>query len=289
MLISELYTDGVHLLKDAGIVDAELEISLLLAHILGKTRTHIYLSGSENVSENAGNEFTYALAKRLERMPLAYITGEQEFWSLPFTVSPDVLIPRPETEQMLEMVLSVIEDWSLKVENVLDLGTGSGVIAIVLAKEIAQASVVAVDQSLKSLKIAKSNVVRHGLAARVQCLCSDWGASVRNGEWDLIVSNPPYVASDILHSLAPEVQKEPLAALNGGKYGMESIYDLVFQVEQLLKPGGWFFMEIGYDQERYVEDLFQSIPSFEKVTVRRDHAGLPRVAQARKIDQTLTK
>ncbi len=284
MLISELYKHGVKLLNDAGIADSELEVSLLLAHFLQKSRTYIYLFGSETVSENSRTKFENSLAKRLERFPLAYIIGEQEFWSLPFTVSPDVLIPRPETEQMLEMVLSAVQDYPCKVENILDLGTGSGAIAIVLAKEIEQASVVAIDRSMAALKIAQTNILRHGLSNRVHCLCSDWGRSVAPLKWDLIVSNPPYIAGDVMDDLEPEVQKEPGSALDGGIHGMETIQVLASQLQKLLKPGGWFFMEIGYDQEQYVLDLFHSFSCFEKIRVRKDHAGLARVLQAQKVN-----
>lgn len=282
MLISDLYKNGVKLLDGAGIPDAGLEVSLLLAFILNKSRTNIYLTASETVSEETKTRFEKVLAQRLKRTPLAYITGEQEFWSLPFSVTPDVLIPRPETEQMLEMVLACVKDSVFRIEKILDLGTGSGAIAIVLAREIDNALVVAVDRSIAALKITKQNINKHNLSKRVHCLCSDWGKAVQNEQWDLIVSNPPYIASDVMASLDPEVQKEPGIALDGGVCGIEAISVLVAQLEGLLKPGGWFFMEIGYDQEDAVGNLFSSLPFFNDIAVRRDHAGLPRVLRARR-------
>jgi release factor glutamine methyltransferase len=282
VLISELYKKGVKLLQEAGLADPELEVSLLLAHYLQKSRSHIYLSGSETVPEKVGTEIEEALRKRLDRIPLAYIIGEQEFWSLPFIVSPDVLIPRPETEELLEIVLSVAHDSPFEIKNILDLGTGSGVIAIVLAMEFKQASVVAVDRYMAALKITGQNIVRQGLSKRVHRLCSDWGSACSNTKWDLIVSNPPYVAREVMADLQPEVRKEPGTALDGGKHGMETISVLASQLEGLLKPGGWFFMEMGYDQEEQVLKLFQALIAFENIKVHKDHAGLPRVLQAQK-------
>ena len=282
MTVSEFYTLAVSLLTAAHIPDPEIEASLLLGYLLDKSRAEVLLAGPEHLAANDVKKLEQQLSLRLQRLPLAYVVGEQEFWSLPFTVTPDVLIPRPETEQLLEIVLRTLKTHDSCVRWGLDLGAGSGVIASVLALELPEARIVAVDRSLAALAVVCRNIKRHALSTRVFPLCASWGQAVTPGCWDLIVSNPPYVAAAAMATLAPEVQAEPKSALDGGRDGMEEIRIICHQLADLLQPRGWFFMEIGFDQKELVLDLFHANPCFSDVAVHHDYAGLPRVLQARK-------
>ena len=297
MQVKEILRQAVQRLNSAGIASAELEATLLLGHQLGIETVGIYLSAEDIVEGDNLVLFEGLLSRRLNREPLAYILGKKEFWSLEFNVTKDVLIPRPETEFLVETVLQVLQNKETGPESavkILDLGTGSGVIAIVLAREMPDAQVLAIDYSVAALQVAYSNASRHGVSDRVHFLNADWFTAIRDGEmFDLVVSNPPYVAREILdkpsdsgpETLAPEVVgHEPLIALDGGMQGLQSIYQISERLLSFLRPGGWFFMEIGADQGKEVMDHFHSIAGFDSITVYEDYAGLPRVFQARRED-----
>jgi release factor glutamine methyltransferase len=295
MQVKDLLRQTKQRLEDAGITDAELEASLLLAHLLGVDKVRVHLSGQDTLNSNDLGLFEALLTRRLNREPLAYILGSKEFWSLEFNVSKNVLIPRPETEFLVETVLQVF-NYQANSPNrsfsILDLGTGSGVIAIVLAREIQSASVLAIDYSEAALQVAVKNAAKHGVSDRVHFLNSDWFAAIKPGEkFDLVVSNPPYVAREILDkpcgnspdALEPEVVgHEPRMALDGGLQGLQSIIQISDKLLSFLKPGGWFFMEIGADQAAEVVNHFNGIAEFGCIKVYEDYAGLPRVFQARK-------
>jgi len=280
----ELYQSGVSRLKEADIEDAEIESSLLLGHLLNLSRAQIFLH-EEQLADSVIQDFEHYLSRRLTREPLSYILGEQEFWSLPFYVNRDVLIPRPETELLLEIVLQVLkgEEQELS-DRVLDMGTGSGVIPIVLALELPQALVCTLDISYAAQVVARKNAARHGVQDRVSFITSDWLAGIRRTPlFDLVVTNPPYVARESFESLQPEVSLfEPRLALDGGPEGKEVISRFAGDVAAVLKPGGRFFMEIGADQSHFVMDLFSSFPEFDGLTVYEDYAGLPRIFHARR-------
>ena len=297
MQVKEILRQTVQRLNSAGIASAELEATLLLGHQLGVDTVGIFLAAEDRVENDNLLLFEGLLNRRLNREPLAYILGKKEFWSLEFSVTKDVLIPRPETEFLVETVLQVLQNRSTGPDTavkILDLGTGSGVIAIVLALEMEDARILAIDYSVAALQVACNNASRHGVSGRVQFLNSDWFAAIRDGEmFDLVVSNPPYVAREILDkpsgsspaTLQPEVVgHEPLIALDGGMEGLQSIYQISERLLSFLKPGGWFFMEIGADQGEKVMDHFNSIAEFDSITVYEDYAGLPRVFQARRED-----
>lgn len=280
----ELYQSGVSRLKEADIEDAEIESSLLLGHLLNLSRAKIFLH-EEQLADSVIQDFEHYLSRRLTREPLSYILGEQEFWSLPFYVNRDVLIPRPETELLLEIVLQVLkgEEQELS-DRVLDMGTGSGVIPIVIALELPQALVCTLDISYAAQVVARKNAARHGVQDRVSFITSDWLAGIRRTPlFDLVVTNPPYVARESFESLQPEVSLfEPRLALDGGPEGKEVISRFAGDVAAVLKPGGRFFMEIGADQSHFVMDLFSSFPEFDGLTVYEDYAGLPRIFHARR-------
>jgi len=293
--IKDLFKNGVQRLHQAGIPEPELEISLLLAHVLNIDRTALLLARDQNLSVGQLERFEKNIQRRLQREPLAYIVKEKEFWSLPFKVSNDVLIPRPETELLIETALKTAKRLyrtpTEKTVKILDLGTGSGIIAVVFALELPAATVTAVDLSFNALKVAKHNAKRHKVAKRIHFINCDWfGGIAPKEKYDLVLSNPPYIARDIIEkpygeareSLQPEVGGyEPHMALDGGERGVQSIIRIAENLEKILKPGGWFFMEIGADQTEDVTDIFTETAHYDNITIHNDYAGMPRVFQAR--------
>ncbi|MFH1215981.1 MAG: peptide chain release factor N(5)-glutamine methyltransferase [Pseudomonadota bacterium] len=281
----DLYQFGIQRLKEVGIPDADIEAGLLVGHLLGLSRAQLFLHEAD-ISDSVADRFAENLKRRLEREPLAYILEEQEFWSLPFYVNSDVLIPRPETELLLDIVLQVIKGEGLDVAGIslLDMGTGSGVIPIVLALELPGSSVYGLDVSRAAQKVALRNAKRHGVAENISFIASDWLSAIRPQPFfDLVITNPPYVARESFETLQPEVSCfEPRLALDGGEKGMEVIAGFAGQVASVLKSGGRFFMEIGADQGMLVMDLFSSFPEFDGLTVYEDYAGLPRIFHARR-------
>jgi len=286
--VLEMATDR---LRQAGIPDAGLEATIMLTHLLGVNRAGLILTADRAIEPALLDTLERWLGRRREREPLAYILGEWEFWSLPFKVTNAVLIPRPETEFLVETALRTVRDSGEKLPALIaDLGIGSGAVAVVLALELPHAMVYGIDLSLAALRVARDNIKTHRVEDRVLPVNGDWLAALRPERlFDLVVSNPPYIASPLLERpwgpgadrLQPEVgQYEPRQALDGGRHGLEAIDRIAADLHNHLKPGGWLFMEIGADQGDYVARLFRELAYLE-VMVHRDYAGLPRVLQAR--------
>jgi release factor glutamine methyltransferase len=294
--IKDIFTDGVRRLKQVGIIESELEVSLLLADLLNIDRTTLLLAEDRTLDAGQLEKFEKNILRRLQREPLAYIAEEKEFWSLPFKVSKDVLIPRPETELLIEITLKTVKSLyknpDKQTMKILDLGTGSGIIAVVLALELPAAAVTAIDLSCNALKVAKHNAKRHEVAERIHFVNCDWfGGISSRAEYDLVLANPPYIARDIIEkpfgetceSLQPEVLRyEPHLALDGGERGIQSIIRIAEDLGKRLKSGGWFFMEIGADQAEDVSGIFREIAQYKTIVIHNDYAGLPRVFQAQK-------
>lgn len=295
MQIKTVFHNAVQHFKDSGMMDPELEVSLLLSHALEMKRTAVLLAGEMDLSDAQRDIFAKSVSRRLAREPIAYILGEKEFWSLDFKVTRDVLIPRPETEFLLEKALDVLRcsaENSVPPVRILDLGTGSGVLAIVLALELATAEITAIDYSYRALKVARHNAAKHKVAARINFINCSWcDALAAKPEFDAVISNPPYIAEEILAkpfgatagALQPEVGKfEPRLALDGGVRGLAEIGRIAADLGKVLKQGGWFFMEIGGDQKNEVFDIFQRTAAYDSLEMYHDYAGLPRVFLARK-------
>lgn len=285
MSIRDTYQSAVRSLQAAGIPDADLEVAFLLGRLLKMNRAQLLLAADAEVPADILQIFEEWLKRRQHHEPHAYITGEQEFWSLPFQVSPAVLIPRPETEFLLEKTLSIVGRSGPLPRRILDLGAGSGVISVVLAREFPGAEVFGVDLSFAALEIARANVRRHHVADRVHLINADWLQGLRPTEsFDLVVSNPPYIDPATFPDLQPEVVgHEPHLALQGGDSGLAAISTILEGLHLVLRQGAWFFMEIGADQGDMVLDIFTARAKYENLTVYKDYAGLPRVLQARKI------
>lgn len=286
MRLFELLNFGVKELEQAGIAEASLDARILLEAATGLNRTGIFLEAKKTVDKRALEKFLRLLDRRKRREPVAYILAEKEFWSMPFTVSPDVLIPRPETEFLLDRVLALADNRNLSQGVNLDLCCGSGVIAVVLAKETGM-PVVAADISRKALEITSSNVIRHGLTHLIYPVQADLLEPFGRSRFSLVVTNPPYVRrEDVLNNLEPEVSEfEPHLALDGGEKGLDLIKKIYSRLVDVLIPGGQLFMEIGYDQGDDLRELFtmsSAAMCFEKFDIIKDYAGLDRVVHAKR-------
>ncbi|CAK8717880.1 Release factor glutamine methyltransferase [Candidatus Electronema halotolerans] len=284
LTIHDVLKEAAATLAEAGVEDSPLEAELLVRHCLNLSRTSLFLRQQERVLPDRLQHIEECLRRRCQREPLQHITGTCEFWSMDFYVSPAVLIPRPETEFLLEHVLSTLSQEQFHPCHVLDLCTGSGVIATVLAKELPSAAVTASDCSLDALAVARRNLLRHNMAEQVRLLCADLLTAFSAAPFfDLIVSNPPYIKAGDLPGLQAEVRDwEPHLALSGGSSGMEAIETICAKAAACLRPGGWLFMEIGADLGAETEQALQRAGCYEQVRIAPDWAGRPRVAQGKK-------
>lgn len=286
--IADLLQHGLFLFENVGIEQPQTEAELVLAYCLKVSRTDLYLRAQEYISRTEADHCLALLRRRSKREPLAYITGEQEFWSYPFNVSPAVLIPRPETEILIERVLAA-QVGSCSGGRCLDLCCGSGVIAIVLALEL-NLEIIGVDISRPALEVCRSNCIRHGVEQRVHLIQGDLSSCfIERQQFSLITANPPYVdSSEMAAGMQPEViQYEPALALDGGLGGLQQIRRIIITLPGLLAPGGYFFMEIGADQATQVKELFAMSAlddPYESIDIIKDYSGRDRVVQVRKKD-----
>lgn len=268
-----------------GIDSPRLTAEILLAHALQSSRLSLYLHYDQPLSLSERDCFKKLIQRRCRREPVAYITGKKGFFDLDLVVAADVLIPRPETETLIETALDVIpKDGEGSCWRILDAGTGSGAIVLSLAKNRAGHRYVATDRSMAALRIACENGLQTGIG-NICWVCADWlDAFCRDGSClDLIVSNPPYIPSAQIDRLEPEVCRyEPRMALDGGVTGLDAIRRIVEGAIHVLKPGGFLMMEIGWDQGVAVGRMLQSAAVFEAIGIRKDLGGRDRVIQARK-------
>ena len=278
---------GAQLLRQAGLENSQLDAEVLLRHVLEVGKEQFYVDGDAAISGGQEAEFRELLLRRSRREPVAYITGHKEFWSLDFVVTPAVLIPRPETELLVEVALeylkSVTNGSPLKV---LDVGTGSGAISVCLAKECAAAQIVAVDFSPMALDVARVNARRHGVADRIRFWPGDLLAPVEplRETFDLIVSNPPYIRTGELPWLAPEIHRwEPAIALDGGMDGLDVYRRMIEEGHKVLTTGGAMVLEIGADMAPAVAHLFSCCGCYGVASVYQDYAGKDRVIAALKL------
>lgn len=281
--ILTLLAEATGVLAGAGVEDPKLDASVLLAAVLGVDRSKLF-TGSAAFDNRSIPRFHKLIARRAAREPLAYIVGHKEFFGLDFAVSPEVLIPRPETELVVELALAALRAKPGGV--VLDLGTGSGAIAIAIAANAPDVHVTATDIAPGALKIARRNAVRHSCAARIEFALGDMFAALpcSHRKFDLIVSNPPYVREDEMAGLQPEIVRyEPEIALRGGKDGLDFYRRIAAQAGSYLNPGGELMLEVGTGQAADVARLLQE-GGCRPVATRRDLAGHDRVVHARKTD-----
>ncbi|MEO8418752.1 MAG: peptide chain release factor N(5)-glutamine methyltransferase [Methylophilaceae bacterium] len=276
MTIRALIADAQsHIAASLGILPSEArsEAQILLQASLNVNRAWILAHEHDALEAIIHASFEALLKRRLHGEPIAYILGKREFYGLEFTVTPDTLIPRPDTETLVEAALEKMP--AHQPCALLDLGTGTGAIAIAIAAQRPQAQVTAVDQSQKALHVAMGNA--SNLAVNnVQFLLSDWFAALNNAAFDIIVSNPPYIAEDDPHLKQGDLRFEPASALAAGADGLDCIRQIIRQASAHLKPEGWLLFEHGYDQAEKVAQLLASA-GFDSVTSVADLSGILRV------------
>lgn len=254
-----------------------LDVELLLGHVLGQTRAYLYTWPERKLNDDQVHAFNELLERRLGGEPIAYLTGLQDFWSLSLEVNASTLIPRPETELLVETALELID---LQDARVLDLGTGTGAVALALAKERPGWEVLAVDVVLEAVALAERNRCRHGLN-NVSVMESNWFTRLAGRRFDLIVSNPPYIEPDDPHLLEGDVRFEPHSALVAKNRGFSALETIASGASAYLKAGGWLLLEHGFDQAERVRSLLRG-SGFGDVASRCDNQGHERVSSGRK-------
>jgi release factor glutamine methyltransferase len=283
--LRQTLAESAQRLFHAGIDTARLDAEVLMGHVLGLTREQLLAAADFALSEVHLRQYRELLRRRVKREPIAYITRRREFWSLEFRVLPAVLIPRPESERLVEIALALARELpQLHRLRVLDIGTGSGAIAVSLAKELPAALIWATDVSPAALEIARSNAAYNGVAARVRFLHRDLFDALGElaARFDLIVSNPPYIRSAGIDALEPEVSRwEPRGALDGGADGLDFYRRFARQAWDYLAPNGAVALEVGADMGREVSSLFTAVGCYTGVAIVQDYAGRDRVVVAR--------
>ena len=277
-----LETATDYLLKK-GIENARLNAEVLLAYQLQVKRISLYLNFDQPLTEKELSGYRFLIKRRLKHEPLQYITGTQEFWSLAFQVNPHVLIPRPETEILVDRALTLTESFHEAPLHILDLGTGSGVISVSMAKEVPEALILATDISEEALVVARGNARNHGVLDRITFLQGDLFEPLmpKKPIFHLILSNPPYVCTHEIQGLFPEVAlHEPKIALDGGKDGMNSLKKIIRQAPQFLRSGGWLLLEMSpYQVENALLALAEA-GTYQNESKIEDYSHRQRVVMA---------
>jgi len=263
---------------------------ILLAHILNLRRIDLYLRYDQPLSSDELTQFKALIKRRVKREPVAYIVGVKEFWSMDFAVTRDVLIPRPETECLVEAALSLLSEGSkdgseFEPQRILELGTGTGAIILALASQRTQHLFYASDRSTKALTLARENSGRHSLDRDVCFFCGDWLAPLSNSKYrfDMIISNPPYIQTQAVRRLQPEIfEYEPIAALDGGQDGIDCLRIIIEGAYFFLNTHGSLLLEIGHDQKTEVAKIIAECGHYENVLFKKDYSGYDRVVQMQK-------
>jgi release factor glutamine methyltransferase len=259
---------------------------ILLAHALHVNRIDLYLRYDQPLCSSELESFKVLIKRRAQREPVAYILGTKEFWSMEFAVTPDVLIPRPETESLVEAALEVLgDDHHTAPGCILDLGTGCGAIVLALASRQPKHLFFASDISEAAARIARQNAKHHDLHRRVHLFVADWLIPLRKNArlFDLIISNPPYIPSGDIAELQPEIcRHEPHVALNGDADGLSCLKKIIFDAHRLLKPHGSLILEIGHDQKAAVRQVIERCGKYDEVIFLKDYSGMDRIVCMRK-------
>jgi release factor glutamine methyltransferase len=295
--------EGMARLRAANTPSHTLAAELLLMHVLDRDRTWLYTNPEAAIEAVAVEKYFALVARRAAGEPTQYLTSKQEFWGLEFEVSPAVLIPRPETEHVIEVALERLGARGIRIDmatgapspalRVADVGTGSGCLAVALAHELPHADIFATDISLAALEVARRNAGRHGVSQRVhfvetdllEALLPDKQSNGRQSSlFDLVVSNPPYIAQSEAEQLPREVREhEPHAALFGGPTGIELYARLIEQAGSLLTSGGILVLELGYDSAERVLAIVAAQPAWTNISITNDLAGIPRILAAERM------
>ena len=295
--------EGITRLRAAGVPSGTLAAELLLMHALGRDRTWLYTNPEHPLAAGEAEKFFALVARRAAGEPTQYLTGKQEFWGLEFEVTPAVLIPRPETEHVVEVALERLGERGIKINmktgqpspplRVADVGTGSGCLAIALAQELPHSEIVATDISAPALEVARRNAARHHVSDRIRfvqtnlldCVLDESRITSHESRlFDLIISNPPYIAREDAASLPVEVREhEPHSALFGGPTGVEIYERLIKHAGALLGPRGIIVLELGYNSADAVRKMLHADGHWANISVTNDLAGIPRVIAAERV------
>ncbi len=288
MTVLEVLTGSTHYLRDHQIENPRLNAELLLSFALGLRREGLYLRLRSPIQKEEKEAFDRLIERRVSGEPLQYILGHQEFWTIDFRVDPRVLIPRPETELLVESTLSILSETSFKrCPSVLEIGTGSGAVAISLAKEVENIFLVATDISREALTLAKENAKSSNVLDQIKFVNGDLFDPFRllkeKEPFDLILSNPPYIACFEIEGLAKEIKDyEPTIALNGGEDGLTFYRKIVSHAPFYLKKGGWLLLEVGQAQGEKVSEVIEQGETFLAPQRLRDLSGIERVVKAQR-------
>jgi release factor glutamine methyltransferase len=266
--------------RQAGLDSPELDARLLTGHALGLDHTGLTIEAGRFISDDEARAIDTLAARRLLREPVARILGHKEFWGLPLRISPATLVPRPETETVVEAALAAIDGGGPRSRTlrIADLGTGSGALLVALLTELPNADGVGTDVSFDALVVARDNARRLQLDRRARFAACDFGAAL-SGPFDLVVSNPPYVINSDIAGLAPEVRHDPRRALDGGADGLDCYRTIAGQAGRLLKPGGHLVVELGFGQEVPVAAMFRTAGLAPR-PAHTDLSGIPRALHA---------
>ena len=282
MIVHEILNESAKALEAVGIPSARLDAEVLLAFCLSCDRLEFFKNPEMQLSLTQQAAFQKLIDRRLRWEPVAYITGRKNFWTFTLEVNKDVLIPRPDTEVIVEEVLDIAKKSEVAGIKILDIGTGSGAIAIAVASEIPHASVMATDISPAALEVARRNAESLGLQNRIDFRQGDLLEPVE-GVFDIIASNPPYIGAVEYKELPEGVRLfEPREALFAGKSGLEFYEKIIYQAADHLKKNGWLLLEIGATQQKDILRIMENSGFYDNIEMRRDYAGLPRVIKARR-------
>lgn len=287
LTLAEIIKNAATRFAAAGISTARLDAEVLLSHSINKDRAWLITHSHDALDDASHDRFQAAVNRRASREPIQYIVGTREFWGLDFIVTPDVLIPRPETELLVETSIKLARKLQREPVTIIDLCTGSGCIAVSLAKELPEALIIGVDISTKALAMAKENASKHGVLRQVQFFEGDLFQPLEQlglkGKVDIIISNPPYVPTGLLGYLDPEVKNyEPQTALVAGPHGTELHQRIIEASAAYLRRHGSLLMEMGIGQGEMLLDMLRVSDSFISPAIFKDLAGIDRAIMARK-------
>lgn len=273
MTIKEALKKSVELLEKNNIEESILKAKRVLANLLEKPKEYLFINENEELDKKIEQDFFEKVDKLCNNIPLQYLTHIQQFYGLEFYVDNNVLIPRADTEILVEEVIKSIKDTKSDIK-ILDMCTGSGIIAIILAKYCKNVDITAVDKSNGALNVAIKNAKKHGVYEKIEFINSDMFENLKD-RYNIIVSNPPYIESDVINTLTKDVQNEPKMALDGGKDGLDFYRNIFNNTDKFLEKDGQVFLEIGYNQRKSVSKIFKE--KFKNIKCIKDLSGLDRV------------
>jgi len=279
MNIKQALEYGIKLLRENNIDEPILKVRIILSCILNKSKEYLMVHELEEIDENLVKVFKEHISKLCKYIPIQYITNKQEFMGLEFYVNENVLIPQPDTEILVEEVIDIAKKNDKT--KILDLCTGSGAIGIAITKNIENCEITLSDISNDALEVAKYNCINNKVENKIRIIQSDLFENIKD-EFDIIVSNPPYIKSDVIKTLDKEVQNEPLLALDGGKDGLDIYRKIIEQAYKYLNKDGYLCLEIGYDQKEEVIKLIEETNQYKGIYSKKDLAGNDRIVVCKK-------